>query len=89
MLEQVTGSNYLIDTGKTRFLIDFGQFQGLPEINRQNYDELPFDPKSIDFVILTHAHIDHCGRLPLLTKAGFTGKIYCTYPHCGSGCHDA
>lgn len=78
--EQVTGSNYLIDTGKTRFLIDFGQFQGLPEINRQNYDELPFDPKSIDFVILTHAHIDHCGRLPLLTKAGFTGKIYCTYP---------
>lgn len=78
--QQVTGSNYLIDTGKERFLVDFGQFQGMPLINRQNYDPLPFDPKSIDFVILTHAHIDHCGRLPLLTKAGFTGKIYCTYP---------
>lgn len=78
--EQVTGSNYLIDTGKERFLVDFGQFQGIPSVSRQNYNELPFDPKSIDFVILTHAHVDHCGRLPLLTKAGFTGKIYCTYP---------
>ncbi len=78
--EQVTGSNYLIDTGKERFLVDFGQFQGTPPIHRQNYDPLPFDPKTIDFVILTHAHVDHCGRLPLLTKAGFTGKIYCTYP---------
>lgn len=78
--EQVTGSNYLIDTGKERFLIDFGQFQGTPPIHKQNYDPLPFDPKTIDFVILTHAHIDHCGRLPLLTNAGYTGKIYCTYP---------
>lgn len=78
--EQVTGSNYLIDTGKERFLVDFGQFQGVPSINKQNYETLPFDPKTIDFVILTHAHIDHCGRLPLLTNAGFTGKIYCTYP---------
>lgn len=78
--EQVTGSNYLIDTGKERFLIDFGQFQGIPSVSKQNYETLPFDPKTVDFVILTHAHIDHCGRLPLLTKAGFTGKIYCTYP---------
>lgn len=78
--EQVTGSSYLVETEDFRFLIDFGQFQGTEPVNSQNYLPLTFDPKTIDFVILTHAHIDHCGRLPLLTKGGFTGKIYCTYP---------
>lgn len=77
---QVTGSNYLVRTDDFQFLVDFGQFQGSDEINHQNLQPLTFDPKAIDFVILTHAHIDHCGRLPLLTKAGFTGKIYCSYP---------
>lgn len=77
---QVTGSNYLVETERSRFLVDCGQYQGLGEVERQNYDELPFDPKTIDFVVLTHSHIDHCGRLPLLTMNGFTGKIFCTYP---------
>lgn len=77
---QVTGSNYLVETERYRFLVDCGQYQGLGDVERQNYDDLPFEPSSIDFVILTHAHIDHCGRLPLLTMKGFTGKIYCTYP---------
>lgn len=77
---QVTGSNYLVKTDDFTFLVDFGQFQGTESINNQNLQPMTFDPKAIDFVILTHAHIDHCGRLPLLTKAGFTGKIYCSYP---------
>lgn len=78
--EQVTGSSYLVRVSNTSFLVDFGQFQGLTEVEAQNTQSLYFDPATLDFVILTHAHIDHCGRLPLLTNKGFTGKIYCTYP---------
>jgi metallo-beta-lactamase family protein len=74
----VTGSCFLITAGSCRFLIDCGQFQGGNEIDELNRDEFDFDPLEIDFVLLSHAHIDHCGRLPLLVKRGFKGSIYCT-----------
>jgi metallo-beta-lactamase family protein len=67
----IGGSCYLVDTGKTRVLIDFGLYPG--EEAFQNND-IAFDPSTIDFVLLTHAHIDHAGRLPLLYRRGFTGK---------------
>lgn len=77
---QVTGSGCLLEFENFKCLVDFGQFQGASGIDTQNFEPLDFNPSDIDAVILTHAHIDHSGRLPLLTKAGFTGKIYCTYP---------
>lgn len=76
---QVTGSGCLLDFGHFKCLVDFGQFQGASGIDEQNFEPLDFVPRDIDAVILTHAHIDHSGRLPLLTKAGFEQKIYCTY----------
>lgn len=76
---QVTGSGCLLDFGDFKCLVDFGQFQGATGIDEQNFEPLDFVPRDIDAVILTHAHIDHSGRLPLLTKAGFDKKIYCTY----------
>ena len=60
--------------------IDSGQFQGTPKEEAQNFEALPFDIGKIDCMILTHAHIDHSGRIPLLVKRGFVGKIYCTPP---------
>lgn len=74
----VTGSCHLITTDKYKVLLDCGQFQGNKTMEAMNWDEFPFDPAEIDFVILSHAHIDHCGRIPLLVKRGFKGKIYCT-----------
>lgn len=72
----VTGSKYLIEDGRQKILIDCGLFQGLKELRLRNWDRLPIDPASIDAVVLTHAHIDHSGYLPLLVKNGFRGPVY-------------
>ncbi|MFC1598487.1 MBL fold metallo-hydrolase RNA specificity domain-containing protein [Patescibacteria group bacterium] len=76
----VTGANYLLAVSKTKMLIDCGMFQGSQELTELNYEPFAFDPKSIDYVFITHSHLDHCGRLPKLIKDGFTGKIICTPP---------
>ena len=74
----VTGSCHLITTEKHKILLDCGQFQGGKTREAMNYGPFPFDPAEIDYMILSHAHIDHCGRIPLLVKRGFKGDIYCT-----------
>ncbi|MBI2083322.1 MAG: MBL fold metallo-hydrolase [Deltaproteobacteria bacterium] len=74
----VTGSKYLLQVDKKHFLVDCGLFQGLKQLRLRNWNPLPIPPKAIEAVILTHAHIDHSGYLPLLVKNGFRGKIYCT-----------
>ena len=74
----VTGSCHLISTDNYKVLLDCGQFQGGEDSDEMNREEFPFSPAEVDCVILTHAHIDHCGRLPLLVKRGFKGLIYCT-----------
>lgn len=74
----VTGSKYLVSNGETRALIDCGLFQGIKENRLRNWDEPPFDPSGLTAVILTHAHIDHTGYVPLLVKRGFDGPVYCT-----------
>ncbi|ALQ51671.1 MBL fold metallo-hydrolase RNA specificity domain-containing protein [Nitrosomonas ureae] len=75
---EVTGSSYLIETGTVKFLVDCGMFQGGREADRKNRTAFKFDPKTIDFVLLTHAHIDHSGLLPRLSAWGFRGPVYCT-----------
>ncbi len=75
----VTGSKYLLEAGGLRLLIDCGLFQGFKQLRLRNWAPPPFDPASLDAVILTHAHIDHSGYLPLLAKQGFRGKVYCSY----------
>jgi metallo-beta-lactamase family protein len=74
----VTGSKTLIEFDKKRILVDCGLFQGLKELRNLNRAPFPVPPDSIDVVILTHAHLDHCGYLPLLVKNGFEGEIHCT-----------
>lgn len=74
----VTGSKHLLDTGQHRVLVDCGLFQGLKELRLRNWADLPVDAASIDAVILTHAHLDHCGYLPRLVSQGFAGPIFCT-----------
>ncbi|MBM3633560.1 MAG: MBL fold metallo-hydrolase [Alphaproteobacteria bacterium] len=74
----VTGSKYLLETGSKRVLVDCGLFQGKKELRLQNWAALPIDPKTIDTVLITHAHIDHTGYIPLLVKNGFKGRIYAT-----------
>ena len=74
----VTGSRYLIGEFGMRMLVDCGLFQGYKTLRRQNWEPLPFDVASLDAVVLTHAHLDHSGYLPLLVKHGFHGKVYCT-----------
>lgn len=75
---EVTGSCYLIQVANTRFLVECGMVQGGREAPLRNRQPFPFDPRLIDFVLLTHAHIDHSGLLPKLTRAGFQGPIYAT-----------
>lgn len=74
----VTGSCHLITTENYKILLDCGQFQGGKAMDAMNWEDFGFNPAEIDVLILSHAHIDHCGRIPLLIKKGFKGKIYCT-----------
>lgn len=76
--EGVTGSCYYIQTEDTTFLVDCGQFQGHKTEQKKNEVPFPFDPKSLDFIILTHGHIDHSGRVPKLVQLGFSGRIFMT-----------
>jgi len=76
--DTVTGSKYLIHHEKTKVLVDCGLFQGYKLLRLRNWQPLPVKPSSIDALILTHAHIDHSGYLPLLARQGFRGKVYCT-----------
>lgn len=74
----VTGSRYLLETRDRRILVDCGLFQGYKQLRLRNWSAPPFDPKSLDAIVLTHAHIDHSGYVPLLVKRGFHRKAYCT-----------
>lgn len=74
----VTGSCHMVETNGKKFLVDCGMFQGKLSEQMRNYDEFPFDVNSVDFVILTHAHIDHSGRIPKLYKEGYKNPIYAT-----------
>lgn len=72
----VTGSKYLVEAAGKRLLVDCGIFQGPQELQDRNYQPLPIDPKTFDYVVLTHAHLDHTGWLPVLVKSGYRGPIY-------------
>ena len=76
----VTGANYLLETEKNQIMVDCGLFQGSQELHELNYQALPYDPQKVDFVFITHSHLDHCGRLAKLVKDGFNGPIICTPP---------
>lgn len=78
--QEVTGSCYYLEAGGSRFLVDCGLFQGSRLAEEKNELAFPFDASRLDFVILTHAHLDHCGRLPLLVKRGFHGRVFATEP---------
>jgi metallo-beta-lactamase family protein len=74
----VTGSKHLLEMSDRRILVDCGLFQGLKELRLRNWESLPLDAARLDAVVLTHAHLDHCGYLPRLVSAGFRGRIFCT-----------
>src|SRR5215213_11785740 len=74
----VTGSKYLLDTGTARILVDAGLFQGLKELRELNWRDFPVPASSLDAIVLTHAHLDHCGYLPRLVMQGFRGRVFCT-----------
>lgn len=74
----VTGSKFLVETDHARLLVDCGLFQGAAELRRRNWRPLPFDAADVDGVVLTHAHLDHCGYLPRLARDGFRGPIVCS-----------
>src|ERR1700721_2504378 len=72
----VTGSKYLVEAAGKRLLVDCGLFQGSPELQDRNYKPLSIDPKTIAYLLLPHAHLDHTGWLPVLVKAGYRGPIF-------------
>ena len=76
--QNVTGSCHLFETGGKKILIDCGLYQGGRDMDEENAEPFGFDPASIDYLLLTHAHLDHCGRIPLLVKQGFSGEIITT-----------
>jgi metallo-beta-lactamase family protein len=79
-IQDVTGSKTLLDLPMGQILIDCGLYQGTSDVEKKNMDELPFEPKKIKAIILTHAHLDHSGFIPRLVKLGFRGSIFCTHP---------
>lgn len=76
----VTGSAYLVDSGRSQVMVDFGMFQGRKEIRQRNWVDPDFPAPHMEAVVLTHTHLDHIGRIPRLTKNGFRGPIFCTPP---------
>jgi len=78
--KMVTGANYLLEAGGEKILIDCGLHQGSNFCEKHNWEPFPYDPKEISTVFVTHSHIDHIGRLPKLTRDGFRGKVYSTWP---------
>ncbi len=77
---EVTGSCMLLETAKARILVDCGLFQGVRMADERNHEPFPFDPRTIDAVLVTHAHTDHIGRIPVLASQRFSGPVYCTTP---------
>lgn len=74
----VTGSRFLVDTAEARVLVDCGLFQGPKQLRLRNWERLPVDPATVDAVVLSHAHVDHCGYLPALYRDGFAGAVHAT-----------
>ena len=74
--KMVTGSNFLVEAAGKKFLLDFGMYQGKAELEIENHKPFEYNPSEIDFMLLTHAHIDHSGRIPKLYNEGFNGPIY-------------
>lgn len=77
---EVTGACYLLESGQTRLLVDCGMFQGSKECEDHNFEKFHFDPRALDALVVTHAHLDHVGRIPKLVREGFAGPIYSTAP---------
>lgn len=78
--QTVTGSRYILESGKVKILVDCGLFQGKLELRERNWEDPGFDPKTLTSVVLTHAHIDHVGYLPVIVRKGYRGPIYCSAP---------
>ncbi|MEU5191774.1 MBL fold metallo-hydrolase [Streptomyces klenkii] len=74
----VTGSKFVIETDHVRLLVDCGLFQGLADLRRLNWRRFPVDASAVHAVVLTHAHLDHCGYLPRLVRQGFHGDVFCS-----------
>jgi len=74
----VTGSRFIVEGSSSKVMVDCGLYQGLKELRLKNWEPFPEDPKSIDAIIISHAHLDHCGYLPKLVREGYSGPIYCT-----------
>src|SRR3989344_3680791 len=77
---EVTGSSFLLEAAGKKILLDCGYFQGTRFAEERNFAPFAFDPKSVDFLLICHAHLDHVGRIPKLVKDGFRGKIFSTAP---------